>query len=458
MGSFELRGRIDAPVDRVLEWYRRPGALQRLVAPWQDIEIVEQTGEIGSGARTVFSVGWGPLRTRWVSQEREYREGELLVEEQVEGPFAEWVHQHHFEPRGPDICILTDRISYRIPGGGLGEDFVDGFLRRVLHRMLQFRYARLRRDLRRHARFLDRERLRLVISGATGLIGRQLDAFLSGGGHSVQRLVRRRPRHDAGEIFWDPVRGDMDADALEGVDAVIHLAGENVGGGLWTPERRRRISESRVEGTRLVAETLAGLASRPRALLAASAVGYYGDGGDEELDEQSPGGHGFLADVCRGWEDATRPAARAGIRVANLRLGTVLTAAGGALAMQLPVFRLGLGGPVGGGRQYLSWVALDDVIGAIHHALFEDSIEGPVNVVSPEPVTNAEFARTLAGILRRPAWLPLPAALVRAVLGEMGEALLLSSSRVLPRRLEAAGFPPQFPGLESALRFELGLL
>jgi len=458
MGSFELRGRIDAPVQRVVEWYLRPGALQRLIAPWQDVRLIHQSGDVGGGARIAFSVGWGPLRTRWVLQEREYREGQLLVEEQVEGPFTEWVHQHEFEPRGPDICILTDRISYRTPGGGFGEDFVDGVLRRVLHRMLQFRYARLRRDLRRHARFGDRERLRVVISGASGLIGQQLDAFLSSGGHSVQRLVRRRPRREAGEIFWDPVRGDMDAEALVGADAVIHLAGENVGGGLWTPERRRRISQSRVDGTRLVAETLAGLKGGPSTLLAASAVGYYGDRAEAELTEESAAGDGFLAEVCRAWEEASRPAADAGIRVANLRLGTVLTASGGALAKQLPLFRLGLGGPIAGGRQYLSWIALDDVIGVLHHALFDDAIEGPVNVVASEPVAQAEFARTLANVLKRPAWLPLPAALVRAVLGDMGEALLLASTRVVPQRLEASGFPLQFPNLEPALRFELGRL
>jgi len=178
--------------------------------------------------------------------------------------------------------------------------------------MLQFRYARLRRDLRRHARFGDRERLRVVISGASGLIGQQLDAFLTSGGHSVQRLVRRRPRREAGEIFWDPVRGDMDAEALVGADAVIHLAGENVGGGLWTPERRRRISQSRVDGTRLVAETLAGLKGGPSTLLAASAVGYYGDRAEAELTEESAAGDGFLAEVCRAWEEASRPAADAG--------------------------------------------------------------------------------------------------------------------------------------------------
>lgn len=458
MGLFELRGRIDAPVERVFEWYARPGALQRLIAPWQDVRVVEQRGGIGSGARIVFSVGWGPLRTRWISEEREYRKDLLLVEEQVEGPFSEWAHQHRFEPRGPDICILTDRISYGIPGGGFGEDLVDGVVRRTLHRILEFRYARLRRDLRRHARFLGHERLRVAISGASGLIGQQLAAFLTTGGHRVQCLVRRRPHRDADEIFWDPVRGDIDAEALEGVDAVIHLAGESVGDGLWTPERRRRISESRVDGTRLVAETLAGLRHRPRALLAASGIGYYGDRAGEEVTEDSPSGDGFLAEVCRAWEEATRPAFDAGIRVANLRLGTVLTAGGGALAKQLPLFRLGLGGPVGGGRQYLSWIALDDVVGVFHNALFDDAIAGPVNVVSPQPVRNAEFARTLAYVLNRPALLPLPAPVVRAVLGEMGEALLLASTRVVPKRLESTGFPLQFPDLESALRFELGRL
>jgi uncharacterized protein (TIGR01777 family) len=298
--------------------------------------------------------------------------------------------------------------------------------------------------------------LRVAVTGASGLVGSSLCAFLVSGGHELWRLVRGEPAADR-EIPWDPLRGALEAEALEGLDALIHLAGENVAAGRWTPERKRAIRESRVKGTRLLAETLAGLERPPRVLVSASAIGYYGDRGDESLEESSSRGEGFLAEVAREWEEATGAAARAGIRVVQLRIGVVLAAEGGALKRMLLPFRLGLGGPLGRGKQWMSWIALDDLIGTVHHALLDESLYGPVNAVSPNPVTNAAFTRELGRALRRPAFLPVPPFLLRLALGEMGEALLLSSARVLPRRLQEADFSFLTPDLPSALRAELGL-
>ena len=258
-----------------------------------------------------------------------------------------------------------------------------------------------------------------------------------------------------GEIFWDPSRGEIDAASLEGVDAVVHLAGANIAG-RWTAERRRRILESRSAGTELLSKTLGSLSRPPRVLVSSSAIGFYGDTGDRVVDESAPAGDGFLAEVCRAWEAATRPVEDAGVRVVHLRTGIVLTPRGGALARLLPPFRAGLGGPVGSGAQQMSWIAADDAIGAIHHCLFCDELRGPVNATAPEPVANAEFGRTLGRVLRRPARLPLPAAALRLALGEMGEQLLLASQGVAPRRLLDSGFAFQLPSLEAALRFELG--
>jgi len=291
------------------------------------------------------------------------------------------------------------------------------------------------------------------VSGATGLIGGALARRLTRDGHDVITLVRRSPRPSERAIAWDPVRATIDRAALEGwqLDALVHLAGENVFG-RWTVAKKRRIRESRVAGTRLVSEAIAGLDRRPPVLLAASAVGYYGDQGAVELTEQSPAGDDFLAEVARDWEGATRPAARAGVRVANLRFGVVLSKTGGALAKMLPAFRLGLGGAIGNGAQYFPWIALEDALGAILHVLASPSLSGPVNVTAPRPVTQLEFVRTLGRVLRRPAVLPVPRFALGLVFGNEAAAMMASGQRVLPARLVAAGYRFRFGEVEPALR------
>lgn len=295
--------------------------------------------------------------------------------------------------------------------------------------------------------------MRTVVSGATGLIGSALLPRLVALGHEVVQLVRRTPRLGEGALAWDPDAGTIDRSGLEATapDVVVHLAGENVFG-RWTDAKKRRIRESRVNGTRVVSEALAGLARRPRVLLAASAIGYYGDRGGEELTEQSAPGHDFLAQVARDWEAATAPAARADIRVVNLRFGVVLARQGGALATMLPAFRIGLGGPVGSGHQFLSWIALDDALDAILHALTAASIAGPINVTSPGPVTNRVFAKTLGRVLGRPAVVPVPAFALRMAFGAEGADMMQSGQRVLPARLLASGFRFRYGEVEPALR------
>lgn len=279
------------------------------------------------------------------------------------------------------------------------------------------------------------------------MVGSALVPALQSAGHSVTRLVRSRPQ--AGEILWDPTGALTTAD-LEGFDTVVHLAGENIAG-RWTHSKKSRILHSRVQGTQVLANSLTRLRQPPRALVSASAIGYYGDRGDEPLTETSSSGSGFLADVARRWEGATEPASRAGVRVVNLRIGVVLSARGGALAKMLPPFRMGVGGRVGTGRQYWSWITLDDLVGVIQHALITEALRGPVNTVSPSPVTNAEFTRILGQVLSRPTVLPMPAFVVRLIFGQMGQELLLASQRVDSTRLQSSGYRFLHPDLKSAL-------
>ena len=296
--------------------------------------------------------------------------------------------------------------------------------------------------------------MKILVTGATGLVGSALVPFLAGGGHEVVRLGRSAP--GAGDIRWDPEAGVLEPDALEGFDGVVHLAGDNIATGRWTAEKKRRIRDSRVKGTSLLAAALAGLERPPRVLVSASAIGFYGDRGDEELIEGSAAGSGFLSEVCREWESATEAAEGKGIRVAHARLGVVLSKDGGALAKMLTPFRLGAGGVIGNGRQYMSWITLDDTVAAIGHLLSTESAAGPVNVVAPAPVTNGEFTRTLGRVLRRPTLFPMPGFAARLAFGEMADALLLAGTRVKPAGLLDSGYAFRHGSLEEGLRHVLG--
>ena len=296
--------------------------------------------------------------------------------------------------------------------------------------------------------------MKILITGSTGLVGSALIPSLKSSGHQIVRLVRSKPK-DASEVYWNPEQGTINAAELEGLDAVVHLAGENLAAGRWTDEKKKRIRESRVKGTRLLSETLAQLNEKPAVLVSASAVGFYGNRGDEILTEQSASGSDFLAEVCREWELATQAAAQAGIRVVNLRFGVIFSGEGGALKKMLTPFRMGIGGKLGSGHQYMSWIAIDDAVGAIEHALQNDSLRGPVNVVAPQAVTNREFTKTLGRVLSRPTIFPVPAFAARLAFGEMADATLLSSQRVEPERLNEAGYTFKYPTLEAALRHVL---
>ena len=297
--------------------------------------------------------------------------------------------------------------------------------------------------------------MKSVVSGASGLVGKMLCARMSGGGHEVLRLVRRSSS-SADEIEWYPDQNQLDESRLNGVDAAVHLAGENIAAGRWNTARKKRILDSRVEGTRLLAEALAKAETGPRVLVSASAIGIYGNRGDDWLDEDSPRGEGFLADVCAAWEAAADPARNAGVRVVHPRIGVVLSPDGGALAKMLLPFKLGLGGPIGSGHNWMSWISIDDLVGVIRHTIDNESLEGPVNAVAPQPETFVDFARTLGKVLSRPAFLPMPALAARLALGEMADELLMASSRVRASKIMNTGFTFRHTELEHAFRHVLG--
>jgi len=454
MNTLEFTTTLDAAPERVFRWHARPGAFERLVPPWAPVRLERFEG-IGEGDRAVLRMGPGPLALRWVAEHHDVIEGRQFCDRQVQGPFAHWDHTHRFEPTDEGECRLVDRIEYALPAGGLGAAVAPYLVEPELRRQFAYRHRVTRRDLALHRRYgAESSPLTVAVSGASGLVGSQLVPFLTTGGHTVRRLVRARPVADD-EILWDPASDVVEAEKLNDVDAVIHLAGENVFGP-WTASKKRRIHDSRADGTRLLADALAGLDDPPSAFVSASAIGYYGDRGDDVVTEETPSGEGFLAAVCRAWEAATLPAAEAGIRTVQARIGVVLSPAGGALQVQWPLFWLGLGGTVGRPDQYVPWIAIDDVVGGLYHLVVNEEVDGLVNLTAPTPAPMSRYAEALGVVLDRPTPLRVPPAVLRILLGEMAEEMALKSTRAVPDRLQDTGYAFGYPELEGALRHVLG--
>lgn len=446
----------DHTPEDVFDWHERPGALERLTPPWGDVEVLHRSGGIQDGGKVSLRIKRGPTSFRWDLIHRDYVYGKQFRDEQVNGPMSSWLHTHTFSERPGGGTIAEDDIEVEAPLGVAGAAVGPAFIKRELERLFRFRYQRLFTDLSRHAQYADRRRLTVAITGASGMVGSSLRHFLTTAGHTVVPLVRDSRHLDGGAVFWNPAAGVIDESGLQNVDAVVHLAGTSIADGRWTEARKRSIKQSRVRGTELLSRTLATMQDGPRVLVSASAVGYYGNRGADNIVESEPAGRGFLAEVCRAWEGATKPAERAGIRVVNLRTGVALSPKGGALGQMLLPFKIGAGGRLGSGKQYLSWIDLDDLVGLIYHALYDDSLRGPVNATAPNPVTNAAFTSALGRALGRPTVVPVPGLAVKAAFGELGKEVLLWGQRVLPKRATDSGFAFFYEGVEDSLRFQLG--
>ena len=438
---------VDASVDEVFSWHARPGAITRLAPPWQPVRVIREAGSLRDG-RAVLGLPGG---LRWVAahQPDSYDPPHAFADSLESLPLSAvlpWRHTHEFSPAGEQATLVTDVVDTPLPARALRSMFV------YRHRQLAGDLAALAR-----ARTICPDTLTIAVTGSGGLIGTALTALLTTSGHRVIRLVRRLPRH-AGERYWRPE--DPSPDLLNGVDAVIHLAGASIGG-RFTPERKNEIRAQPDP-----AHPPAGRAGRRyrcqraglRAFVTASAIGIYGpDRGEEILTEASPRGEGFLANVVADWEDATIPAAAAGIRTVRVRTGIVQTPRGGMLRLLSPLFEAGLGGRLGSGKQWLAWIGLDDLLDVYLRAVLDPGLSGPVNAVAPEPVRNIDYTRTLASVLRRPAVLPVPGFGPRLLLGDEGAREIAQASQyVRPERLIAAGHRFRQPDLEGALRHLLG--
>lgn len=458
--TFTFRSPMPAPAAAVYAWHARPLAFTRLAPPWETATVSHQEGTFGSdGFRVRIRTGlFGPFKTTWLAEGFDFVPGARFRDRQLKGPFARWEHTHTFTPDGDTASFLEESIQYRLPLGALGRLFGAGMVRKRLEAMFAYRHALTASDLARHARFAHLPRRTVIVTGSRGLVGSELVPFLTTGGHTVIRLVTgsARPAFDDGTewVQWNP-NAPPPADVFARADALVHLAGDNVAAGRWSASKKARIVDSRKEPTRLLAQAVAAQ-KRPFAFVCASAVGFYGDRGDEELTEASPTGTGFFPEVAREWEAACDPARESGARVVNARIGVVLSPKGGALGKQLFPFKVGAGAVLGSGKQWVPWVTIGDTVGALHHALMSDALSGPVNVASPKPATNREFTKALGRALSRPAFLWLPRFALRVLFGEVADAALLASMRAVPAALTADGFTFDHAELEPALRFLLG--
>lgn len=453
---------ISLPVSReaAFSWHQRDQAFERLKPPWENVSVESRSGGIDGGiVNLVTYVGW--VRLRWKAEHSRFVENEQFFDKALSGPFRFWEHMHRFsegisENDSGNRTILQDEINYRLRGGWLGNQLLGGWVRRKLGKMFDYRHFITRSDLIDHFAYQRISRKTIAVTGSSGLVGRSIVAFLETGGHRVISLSRTsdtRPKSGC----WNPKTGEVKfADDLDSVDIFLHLAGYGIAEKRWSASVKHKIRESRTLTTEKLCEFLADRKMVREGFLCASATGFYGDRKDEILDEESSAGTGFLADVSQQWEAAAKKMEEVGVRVVNLRFGVILSQKGGALSKMLLPFTLGIGGRIGSGKQYWSSISLLDAVRAIHYAMMEDGISGPVNVVAPSPVKVGEFAASLGRVLKRPAFFPLPAFAARLALGEMADHLLLASTRAVPKKLQEHGFRFRHESIEDSLRFELG--
>ena len=453
---YEHNTTVNFPQSKVFDWFERKGAFQRLMPPWEVAKVIRADDSLENGSLRAFRFPMGPIKLTWESEHLGYEPPHKFEDVMKKGPFKSWHHVHLFEQNGTTTTV-SDQVDYRLPLGPLGRLFGGRMVKKRIERMFKAREERLIRDMERHAQFSNLAKKKILIAGSSGLIGTQLSAFLDTGGHEVWKLVRRKAKTSENEIQWEPDEGVINKSSIEGFDIIIHLGGAGIGDKRWTKKRKQKIVSSRKNSTTLLSDTISSLEKKPEVFMVASAIGYYGNRGDEKLTEESSPGAGFLSDTTQDWESYSDSARKAGIRVINIRTGIVLSAVGGALGRMLLPWKLGGGGKIGNGKQWMSWISIDDQVYAMHHLMMSENTSGAYNLTAPEPAQQKVFAKTLGRVLRRPAFAPIPKISMRILFGELAGPLLFEGQHVLPKRLEDSGYQFLHNDLESALRDTLGI-
>ena len=458
MISFSKKSEFPVSVEELFAWHERPGAFARLAPPWQSVELVKHEGGIRDGAKVHVQTKVGGIAQTWKMRHEGYIANERFIDVMESGPFSSWKHQHLFS-EGPSehSSILEDKLEIKPLGGAVGDWLQSGFVHSELEPVFNYRHTLKREDLKRAKTLGDLAFSgKVLITGVTGMVGRAVAAYLQTRGYHVLGVSRSRrgPWPGLETVAWDPAKTTIDPSALEGVEAVINLAGESILG-VWSHEKTRRIKASREQGALTLLKGFEATGHWPKVWINASGSGFYGPKTQGTVDESNESGSGFLAHVCRAWEDILEPA-RAHSRVITARLGTVMSPAGGALGLMLPVFKLGAGGVLGHPKASMPWIGLDDVVYGMEHLFYTDST-GPVNFVAPEILTQRALAKTLGKVLKRPTILPAPAGLLKQTLGSLAKEVFLIDQRVAPKVLESSGFEFTAASFEEMLIRSLGL-
>ena len=446
---------LELPISReeLWNWHVRNGAFQRLSPPWQKLSLERFDGVVEDGLG-IIALSVGPVKLRWHARHLDVDPPRQFVDFQEKGPFKYWKHTHSMIDRASNTSTLRDAVDFELPLPFISEAFGKNLALKQIDNLFSYRHRIMERDLAIHSR-AEKKNLNVLISGASGLLGTQLTAFLESGGHEVYRLVRRSSE-GAKEIVWSPSKGELDLPPDLAFDAVVHLSGANVGKIPWSKKYKEVILDSRTDTTELLVSKLMQHPNPPSVFISAAGIGYYGDQGEREVEISDPVGNGFLAEVCEAWEASSLALEHSGIRRVVLRLGPVVTSAGGMLQKLILPAKLGLGATIGKGKEWMSWVALDDVLYSIFHIIQNDSLNGAVNLCSPQPVRMLALTDTLSSVLSRPRFLRMPAGLVKKIGGEAVEAMILTSTKAKPKKLEASGFTFSYPDIREAISHTLG--
>ncbi|MCH1430876.1 MAG: TIGR01777 family protein [Chlamydiales bacterium] len=448
MFSYEKSSEMPCSQQELFDWHKKNSALRRLTPPWMRVNVLQEADSLAKGSEVTLEIKAAPLmKLKLISKHTDYQEGKEFTDTMLKGPFSYWKHRHQMIDNGKESSILQDSVEYTPP-----LPFSNPLIKSEINRLFNYRHRVLKADLELIKRY-DSSCMKIAITGATGLVGSELKHFLRSAGHDVYTLVRTPCKSDK-EIRWNPLTGDIELSKLEGFDAIIHLAGENIGSGYWTKKKKQRIRDSRVIGTKHLVAALNNLQNPPKTLISFSAIGFYGVKALETDEDHSSCGNDFLASVCSDWEQEALQYNKG--RVVIPRLGVILSPKGGALEKMLLPFKLGFGGKIASGAQYMSWIAIDDVIYNLYHMLCNKTISGTLNLTSPNPVTNEDFSKVLAKVLKRPCLFPVPSIALKALFGEMAEATMLSSIKAFPNTLKGSKAPFFYSELEDALRHLLG--
>jgi len=449
--KFVKKSLFHHPVETVFQWHKRTGALQRLTPPWENVTVTRQSDDLREGSMTSFRMKIGPFMVNWEAFHEEYIENRQFVDRQIRGPFALWKHTHRFIPEDEGSSWLEDTIEYRLPFRFISDLLAGKKVMKKIEIMFDYRHSILAADLALPA---GGEKKKIVITGASGLIGRALVPFLKTRGHEIITL-RRNGAPGQNKTSWDPAAGTVSC-SLDDTDAVIHLAGEPIGEGVWTRRKKNTILESRVKGTGAMARAIAACERPPEVFISASAIGYYGHRGNAIMTEEDPPGSDFISEVCSEWEKASMTATGRGVRILLPRIGVVLHPQGGALGRLLFSVRAWAGIIFGNGSQYVSWISMEDLVRSIYHIMNTRDISGPVNLAAPQPVTNRELMKSLGAAVKRPVFIRIPSPVIRLMFGQMGKEVLLSSTRVSSKKLAGSGYRFMHEDITSAFRFLLG--